>query len=156
MIHEWESNNSDDSMQQIRLIDHFQASHDMKYFLSFGLLTWYFAWWQFALVTVERAILPYFIQYWKRWKSWGVNWIYRHFTRNIQPFGLSSICVVWNIDETWTRDLQQWQHHRTDTLDRSLKSYPLSEILLTFWVVEFIVLSVWFATTTRRNIYNIR
>ena len=38
--------------------------------------------------------------------SWGVNWIPRYFTRNIQSFGLSSICVVCNIDEIWMRALK--------------------------------------------------
>ena len=33
-------------------------------------------------------------------KSCGVNWILRYFTRIIESFGLSLICVVWNINET--------------------------------------------------------
>ena len=37
--------------------------------------------------------------------SWGLNWIHRDFTRNIQYFGLSLICVVFDIDDTGTRAL---------------------------------------------------
>ena len=38
--------------------------------------------------------------------SWCVNWITRHFTRNIQSFGSSLIYVVCNIDETGKRNLK--------------------------------------------------
>ena len=38
--------------------------------------------------------------------SWGVNWIPRDFTSNIQSFGLSLICVVCNIYKTGTIPLK--------------------------------------------------
>ena len=38
--------------------------------------------------------------------SWDVNWIPRDFTRNIQSFGSSLICVVCNINKTGTGALK--------------------------------------------------
>ena len=37
--------------------------------LPFGLLTSYFVWWRFALVTVGRVSLPYLVCYIHRWKK---------------------------------------------------------------------------------------
>ena len=64
-----ERNNSDNSMQCIRLIGHFQASHWVKNFLPLGLLDFYFVWWCFTLVNVGRASLPYLVWYRHRWKQ---------------------------------------------------------------------------------------
>ena len=37
--------------------------------LTFLLLTSYFVWWRFILVTVERAIIPYLVWYRHRWEQ---------------------------------------------------------------------------------------
>ena len=58
---------------------------------------------------------------------WGVNCIPREFTRNIQSFCLSSICVVCDIDKTGKRALKLSIQWKTNYL----------------WVVEF----VFFLTT---------
>ena len=47
--------------------------------LTFGLLTSYFFWWQFALVTVERASIPNLVGNDTVENSWGANWIPRLF-----------------------------------------------------------------------------
>ena len=41
----------------------------MKDYLTFGLLTSYFVWWRFALVTVRRASLPCLVWYRHCWKQ---------------------------------------------------------------------------------------
>ena len=54
--------------------------------------------------------------------SWDVKWIHRYLTRNIKPFGLSSICVVCNINKTGTREWQHRWQHAMDPLARSIPS----------------------------------
>ena len=48
--------------------------------------------------------------------SWCVNWIYRYCTSNILYFGLSLICVVWDIDKTGTRSLKLATKWKTNYL----------------------------------------
>ena len=91
----------------------FKASHNVKDCLPFGLLTSYFFWRLFSLVTVGRASLPCLVWCIYCWKSWVVNWMPIDFTRNIPSFGLRSICVVCDIDET-----QRIQHKITTLLVR--------------------------------------
>ena len=79
----------------------FEDIHQVKYYLPFGLLTLYFAWWRLALVTVGRSSLQKLLK-----NSWGVNLIPRDFTSNIQSFGSSLICDVCDIDNTGTRALK--------------------------------------------------
>ena len=43
--------------------------------LTFGLLTSYLFWWQFAPVTVERSCLPNLVGDGTVENSWGANWI---------------------------------------------------------------------------------
>ena len=43
--------------------------------ITFGLLTSYLFWWQFALATIGRASLPYLVWNDTVENSWGVNWI---------------------------------------------------------------------------------
>ena len=75
--------------------------------LTFGFLTLYLFWWQFALVTVGNASIPYLVWNDTVENSWGVNCIYpREFTRSIQPFGSNPVYVVCYIDETGNRALK--------------------------------------------------
>ena len=88
-------------------------------------LTSYFFLWRFVLVTVGRTSLPYLVCNNTVENSWGVNWIPREFTRNIQSFGLSLICVVCDIDETGKRALKLSSQWNTTHL----------------WVVDFVFFS---------------
>ena len=82
--------------------------------------------------------------------SWGVNWIYREFTRNIQSFGLSLICVVCDIDETGKIDLKlvtKWKNY-----------YPLGCWLLILsgdglhlWILGALVYLTLFVIETVEN-----
>ena len=54
-----------------------------KRLLTFGLLTSYFLWWQFVLVTVRRASIPCLFGDDTVENSWGENWIPRLFYEEI-------------------------------------------------------------------------
>ena len=59
-------------------------------------------------MNVGWASLPYLVRYRHRWKFWGVNWIPRYFTRNIQ----SDLCGL---------------QHRQDATDPTLDNNTGSE-----------------------------
>ena len=67
---------------------------------TFGFLSLYFFWWQFALVTVGRTSIPYLVGNNTVKNSWYVNCIYsREFKMNTKSFGSISICVVCDINK---------------------------------------------------------
>ena len=78
---------------------------------TFALLSLYFFWWGFSLLTVGRANLPYLVWNDTVENSWGLNWIPIEFMRNIQSFGLILIYVVYGINKRGKRVLRlssQW------------------------------------------------
>ena len=84
----------------------FEDSHKVKtnYLLGYWLIISFgdsFYLWMVGALVYLTLFGIYTVE-----NSWGINWIPRDFTRNIQPFGSSSICVVCDIDETGTRDFK--------------------------------------------------
>ena len=85
----------------------------MKYYLLFGLLTLYFVWWRFALVTVGSASIPYFVWHRHRWKQLrcqlNIQRLYEEYT------------ILW-----FEFDLCALQHRR-DATDPTLDNGTVSE-----------------------------
>ena len=68
--------------------------------LIFGLFSSYLSGDDFHLWLLGLLVYPILFRIDTVENIWGVNWIPREFTRNIQYFGLSSICVVCYINKT--------------------------------------------------------
>ena len=86
--------------------------------------------------------------------SSGVNWIPRDFTRNIQYFGPSLICVVCDISNTGTRDLKLATKWKTTYLLGCWISISSGDVLH-LWLWGALVYLTLFGIFTAENSWGV-
>ena len=124
----------------------FEASHQVKEYLPFGLLTLYFFWCWFSLVTFKRSSLPYLVWFRQHWKQLrcklNTQRIYKEYTIIFVWF---LICVVCGIDNTGTRDLKLAREWKTTYLLVSwLRILSVSKFALVTLGRASLPYSIWY------------